>query len=251
MKKCIALILALFMFLPGAVAESNPETDVVWYAIIVATQEQSVPVSAYGIDAKLILREDGTCVSENTSQSGSYTIKGTFEWQENTLIVSFPEMADAQYTLDDEGYLRYTGASSVTFYTDNPEEYAQYVPRQVTAPEPVAAETEEAFLGLWTLKTVFFRDAQYTPEEAGIQLALNIGQGHISLFDSISMENQLADYDTEFVQQGLHFLMEEGTDEEHVLSMLYLTEDGEIMTTYLNSHDEPLIQVFMPAEAAE
>ena len=27
MKKCIALILALFMFLPGAVAESNPEKD--------------------------------------------------------------------------------------------------------------------------------------------------------------------------------------------------------------------------------
>ncbi len=251
MKKCIALTLVLFMFLPGVVAESNPETDVVWYAIVVATQEKSVPVSSYGIEAKLILHADGTCVSENISQKESYAMTGTYEWQENTLIVSLPEMPDAQYTLDDEGYLRYTGASSVTFYTNDPSEYAQYAPQQATMPEPVAAETEEAFLGLWTLKTIYFRDAQYTPEEANLQLALNIEQGHISLFDSTSMENQLADYDTEFVQQGLHFLLEEGTDEEHVFSTLYLTQDGEIMTKYLNSNDEPLIQVFVPAEPAK
>ncbi len=43
-------------------------------------------------------------------------------------------MPDSQYTLDDDGYLRYTGASSVTLYTKDPEEYAQYVPGQETAP---------------------------------------------------------------------------------------------------------------------
>ncbi len=67
------------MFLPAAVAESNPETDTVWYAIAVVTEEKSVPVSTYGIDAKLILRADGSCVSENTSKNETYTMEGTFE----------------------------------------------------------------------------------------------------------------------------------------------------------------------------
>ncbi len=251
MKKCIALILALFMFLPGAVAENSQEIDDIWYAILVGTQDTSVPVSSFGIEAKLILCADGSCISENTSKDGSYALTGTFEWQENTLIVSFPEMPDSQFILDEDGYLRYVGSSSVTVYTNNPEEYAQYVPSQAVAPKPVAADTEEAFLGLWALKTIYYQDAQYTPEEANTQLVLNIEQGHISLFDSISMENQVAEYDTEFVQQGLHFLMEEGTDEEHVVSMLYLTQDGEIMTTYLNRDDESLTLILTPAEPAE
>ena len=69
MKKLIALILALSLFLPLAVAENTPQADEVWYAIIVYTEGQYVPVYNYGIDAKLILRADGSCVSENTSQT--------------------------------------------------------------------------------------------------------------------------------------------------------------------------------------
>ncbi len=250
MKKCIALILALFMFLSCAAAESAPEADVVWYAILVAAQGTTKPVSTYGVDSRLILRADGTCVSENVSQNGSYTMEGTFAWQDNTLIVSFPDMPDTEYALNDQGYLCYTGASSVTIYTDDPAEYAKYAPSQPAAPEPAAAETEEAFHGLWVLKTIWYRDAQYTPDEANVHLGLSVEPGHITVFDSTSLE-KLAEYDTEFVQQGLHFLLEEGTDEEHVLSMLYLTRDGEIMTTYLNSQDEPLVQVFAPAELVE
>ena len=250
MKKWFALVLALFMFLSCAAAESAPEADVVWYAILVATPGQTVPVSTYGVDSKLILRADGTCVSENVSKNGSYTMEGTFAWQDSTLTVSFPDMPEAQYTLNDEGYLCYTGASSVTIYTKDPAEYAQYVPAQAAAPEPAAAETEEAFHGLWVLKTIWYRDAQYTPDEANVHLGLKVEQGHVTVFDSTSLE-KLAEYDTEFVQQGLHFLLEEGTDEEHVLSMRYITRDGEIMTKYLNSQDEPLVQVFAPAELVE
>ena len=251
MKKLIALILALSLFLPLAVAENTPQADEVWYAIIVYTEGQYVPVYNYGIDAKLILRADGSCVSENTSQNGSYSLTGTFQWQDNALIVSFPDMGDAQYALDNEGYLRYTGASSVTFYTRDPEEYAKYVPAPVVVPEPAAAESEAAFLGQWILNAVYLRNTQYTPEEANTFLAFSIEQGHITLYDDAAMENMVADYDTEFIQQGLHFLMQEGTDEEHVLSKLYLTTDGNIMTTYLNRSDESLTMVFIPAIPAE
>ena len=251
MKKLIALVLVLSLFLPAAFAENAPEPDEVWYAIIVAVEGQYVPVYNYGIDAKLFLYADGSCVSENSSQNGTYSLTGTFEWQDNTLVVSFPDMADAQYTLDDDGYLRYTGASSVTFYTRNPEEYAKYVPAPVVEPEAAAAESEDAFLGLWALNAVYLRHTQYTPEEANIFLALSINQGHITLYDDTAMESVAADYETEFADQGLHFLMEEGTDEEHVLSRLYLTTDGNVMTTYLTRSDEALTMVFIPVEQAE
>ncbi len=251
MKKLISLILVLCLFLPAAFAENAPQADEVWYAIIVATEGQQVPVSNYGIDTKLILHADGSCVSENTSQNGSYSQTGTFKWQDKTLVVSFPDMADVQYTLDDQGYLRYTSTSSVTFYTKDQKEYEKYVHAPAAAPEPAAAESESAFLGQWALNAVYLRNTQYTPEQANTFLALSITQGHINLYDDAAMKNTVADYNTEFVNQGLHFLMQEGTDEEHVLSKLFLTKDGNIMTTYLNSSNEALTMVFTQAKPAE
>ena len=56
MKKLIALVLVLSLFLPAAFAENAPEPDEVWYAIIVAVEGQYVPVYNYGIDAKQIGR---------------------------------------------------------------------------------------------------------------------------------------------------------------------------------------------------
>ena len=148
MKKMLSLLTALMMLcaLLPAMAEGTDVTGL-WYLSALKMGETEMNPATMGLDLAFDLKEDGTALAsmggaESTEeQTASWALK-----EDGTLVIS-QDGTDTVFTVSDGRLEGDIGGGTIGVFTREPAAAA-------VKPAPVAAESEDAFLGSWKLTQV-------------------------------------------------------------------------------------------------
>ena len=245
MKKLLAVLLALCLgcvLLPAMAEEDITGT---WYVTSLYMGENEVDPTMVGISIVFELNADGTGVA-TTNQQG----------EESTAEVSW-SLADGKVTMtvDGEAANGELKDGKMTITTPGGDMVLSREASAFTVPQPVAAESEEAFLGTWNAVRAVVGDDGSTiipldmfASTLGMDLAasLNIEAGKASLsIRFLSEELPVAEGTTAFAD-GVLTITIEGLDPITV----QLTDSGELFATIQVSQIATTLPLyFAPAEA--
>ena len=168
MKKLISLILILCMtcMLIPAMAEDDILGD--WYMIEMKMGDTAYNLADMGMSMMFAIKEDGTVtlttemMGEKTEQNGTWTLDGT------TITITIDDQpqsgtfADGKIILEGDGQV---GTLS------------KEAPVATEKAKAVAAESEDAFIGTWTLSAMDMMGARVTAEQAGYTGTVTIEAG--------------------------------------------------------------------------
>ena len=174
MKKPVSLILAVMiacMMLP-VLAEA---TDVVgdWYLTEVQMGEDAMPPSALGMEMTITLNKDGTALI--VTSYGEEAEEEADTWALADGVITFTaEEGEAQQFLMEDGLLKYDIGGTYMIFS-------QEAPEAAALPQVIAAESEDAFLGEWTLTTIGAGGALLPAAVLGADGTLAVEAGKLTL----------------------------------------------------------------------
>lgn len=222
MKKLISLLTALMMLcaLLPVMAEGADLTGV-WYLSAVKMGETEMSPTMMGLDLNFDLKADGTAVATTTNSEGTEAQDFTWALEDGTLKIT-QDGESMTFTVG-EGRLEgdIGGVTGV---------FTREAPVAVANPEPVAAESEDAFLGTWKLTKVNM-DGTLMPVDvvaaAGIEITatLTVEAGKASVVLSMLGTELPAIEGTTAFADGALAMTVEGLDTPISIS---LCDNGEI-----------------------
>ena len=174
MKKLVSLLLALAlacMMLP-TLADGIDLTGE-WYLTEVQMGEDKLPPSALGVEMTITLNADGTALI--VTSYGEEAEEEVDTWTLADGVITFTaEEGEAQEFLLEGDLLKYDiGGAYMIFSREAPEAAA--------LPQVIAAESEEAFLGEWTLTTIGAGGSLLPAAALGAEGKLTVEAGKLTL----------------------------------------------------------------------
>ncbi|MBQ9197683.1 MAG: hypothetical protein IJ157_10660 [Clostridia bacterium] len=189
MKKLVSLILALMMacMLLPAMAEA---ADVIgdWYLTEVQMGEDTLPPSVLGMEMTITLNEDGTALFVTAYGEDVDEDAVTWKMGDGAVIISMGEDGDQDFVMEDDLLKFDMGGALLVF--------SQEAPEIAALPQVIAAESEDAFLGEWTLTTIGAGGALLPADALGADGTLTVEAGKLTLIsgeDTIEGETTLTE----------------------------------------------------------
>ena len=223
MKKMMALVLGALLaaLLLTAVAEADVPTGE-WYLVEAVTSGMHMNPAELGMSVTLFLNEDGSAKvtsvyegEEPEEESGTWT-------QEGNVVTVTTESGPVELTLAD-------GRLSMTIEVGEMI-YAQEKPAAAELPQPVAAESEEQFFGVWTPRELISQGVHVDLADAGIvEGQWRVEAGKMTETSGAGDAATVTEYTTEFVDGVLKLTPVD--DPELELPPLTLNDDGSISVT--------------------
>ena len=181
MKKLISLLTALTMLcaLLPAVAEGADLTGL-WYLTVLKDGETEMNPAVMGLKLTFDLSADGTVAASVGGEEGGEESKATWALNEEGALVITQDGEDTIFTVGD-GTLEGDIGGIIGVFT-------REAPAAEEKPAPVAAESEDAFLGSWKVSRVDM-DGSLIPAnmlaktgiDLGATLTLEAGKGSVQL----------------------------------------------------------------------
>ena len=169
MRKLIALILALMLACALLPATAEVAADSVlgeWFVTEMTQGDMTIDPATMGMEISLMLNEDGTMVMTMAGEG----VEGTWEMADGKLLLTAGEGEEAstvEITIGEDGTLKgEDGGATLVFSREKNE--------GVTIPQPVAAESEDAFIGTWNLKMISM-DGAVLPLDMFASMGMDIG----------------------------------------------------------------------------
>lgn len=210
MKKLLSVLIVLIMVLcASALAE---DLSGIWYLTEGIMGDMSLNLAAMGMDIVITLNADGTATMISSYGESSDEQSGTWTATETGLVINANEGA-TEFVLED-GKLRLDmgDEGAMIFGREKPE--------AVELPAPVAAESEDVFLGTWTATNVSMMGMVMPADLAGMSFTMTVAPGKVSMDSGDGnpdeMEAAFAD--------GALVLTSDGKEEGKLL----LNEDGTV-----------------------
>lgn len=238
MKKLLAVALALAMLCAVALAETA-EVVGEWYLIEARFGDTVLPTAALGMEMTLTFNEDGTGAMLSPTEEGDRSAELAWKLVDEGIEMTVQTLDEegnakeetAVVTLEDGQLLMNEEGGSLVFSRDAAEAPA--------LPAPVAAESEEAFLGVWNMSTVNMNGIPLPAATFGMEGTLTVEVGKAVMGDS----EEADEYATEFVDGILKLSREEET------LNLELYDDGSVGIT--QQLDEETTMAILFVKAAE
>lgn len=238
MKKLLAVALALALLCAVALAETA-EVVGEWYLIEARFGDTVLPTAALGMEMTLTFNEDGTGAMLSPTEEGDRSAELAWKLVDEGIEMTVQTLDEegnakeetAVVTLEDGQLLMNEEGGSLVFSRDAAEAPA--------LPAPVAAESEEAFLGVWNMSTVNMNGIPLPAATFGMEGTLTVEAGKAVMGDS----EEADEYATEFVDGILKLSREEET------LNLELYDDGSVGIT--QQLDEETTMAILFVKAAE
>ena len=216
MKKIVALLLALMMAcsLTCALADAS-EAIGEWY--LTELEADGTRMSVVGmIEMTMVLNEDGTASSVAIVGGDSQEGAGTWTSDGDKIIVTMNNepaeftVVDGTLTGDMDGAIAY---------------FSKEAPEAPAAPQAVAAESEEAFLGNWKCVTISMEGLMMPAEMMGMNVTYAIEAGKAVATATDSEGDTSSEYTTAFADGALALTP---TAEGEEPQTLVLNDNGQI-----------------------
>lgn len=238
MKKLLAVALALALLCAVALAETA-EVVGEWYLIEARFGDTVLPTAALGMEMTLTFNEDGTGAMLSPTEEGDRSAELAWKLVDEGIEMTVQTLDEegnakeetAVVTLEDGQLLMNEEGGSLVFSRDAAEAPA--------LPAPVAAESEEAFLGVWNMSTVNMNGIPLPAATFGMEGTLTVEAGKAVMGD----DEEADEYATEFVDGILKLSREEET------LNLELYDDGSVGIT--QQLDEETTMAILFVKAAE
>ncbi|NLD83650.1 MAG: copper resistance protein NlpE [Clostridiales bacterium] len=229
MKKMMALTLALLMLLSLAPALAEDVTGE-WYLTQAVVGETAIDAAALGMEMTLVLNADGS-MTLISAYPGEEANEETAAWalDGDSLVITADGETQPFGTFVEGRLEAEDGGAKMIFTREKPE--------AVPAAQPVAAESAEAFLGVWHAARVDM-DGTVVPLDMvasmglDISVALTVEEGKATAQISLlGAELPLAEYTAAFADGVLTLTAPEGAE-----TTLTLYDDGSL--SYILSLEE-------------
>ena len=238
MKKLLAVALALALLCAVALAETA-EVVGEWHLIEARFGDTVLPTAALGMEMTLTFNEDGTGAMLSPTEEGDRSAELAWKLVDEGIEMTVQTLDEegnakeetAVVTLEDGQLLMNEEGSSLVFSRDAADAAA--------LPAPVAAESEEAFLGVWNMSTVNKNGIPLPAATFGMEGTHTVEAGKAVMGDSEKAD----EYATEFVDGILKLSREEET------LNLELYDDGSVGIT--EQLDEETTMAILFVKAAE
>lgn len=238
MKKLLAVALALALLCAVALAETA-EVVGEWYLIEARFGDTVLPTAALGMEMTLTFNEDGTGAMLSPTEEGDRSAELAWKLVDEGIEMTVQTLDEegnakeetAVVTLEDGQLLMNEEGGSLVFSRDAADAAA--------LPAPVAAESEEAFLGVWNMSTVNMNGIPLPAATFGMEGTLTVEAGKAVMGD----DEEADEYATEFVDGILKLSREEET------LNLELYDDGSVGIT--EQLDEETTMAILFVKAAE
>ncbi len=228
MKKIAALILALMMacaMLP-AMAEAATVAGT-WYLTGLTIEGTTMQPSMFGLDMTLVLNEDNTAVFTVTQGAGEEPVSkdGSWELAEGSVVVTAGEDTLSLDIAEDTLTTDFPGLGLLVF--------SQAAPEAFQLPSPVVAETEDAFLGTWTVNAMNMA-GQYVPFDmlgeltGGATITLVIESGKAVETEATEANTKETVFTSEFADGLLTMTAPNAVTGENEVRTYVLNDDGSI-----------------------
>ena len=236
MKKLLAVALALALLCAVALAETA-EVVGEWYLIEARFGDTVLPTAALGMEMTLTFNEDGTGAMLSPTEEGDRSAELAWKLVDEGIEMTVQTLDEegnakeetAVVTLEDGQLLMNEEGGSLVFSRDAAEAPA--------LPAPVAAESEEAFLGVWNMSTVNMNGIPLPAATFGMEGTLTVEVGKAVMGDS----EEADEYATEFVDGILKLSREEET------LNLELYDDGSVGITEQLDEETTMAVLFVKA----
>ncbi len=223
MKKAALLIAALILCLTlsGFAEETTDDILGTWVSYKAVINGMETDARAIGVEIRLELHADGTCLTVATNMDGTLEDQGTwFETDGHYLMVDSDGLEQA-FAVEDGQLVFYTGEDRIIFVRPNemPE-----IDRQMLEPKPVMAESEEPFLGTWKWYASGREGfLSRVPEDFGKGITLIVEPGMVNFqVDFYQAGERVEVVDETVFEDGRLCCLDPGS------SILRLTDDGSL-----------------------
>lgn len=216
MKKLFAMLTVLVMLLSAAAFAETVDLTGQWYLVEAMMGEMSINPAAMQMEMTLTLNEDGTVVaSQAQGEEEPEVTDGTWELTDEGVVLTMGETSSVlaigvdgrlAMDMDGEGYF---------FFGREPAEAEPL-------PQAVAAESEEAFLGVWNTSIIEMMGMTFPADESSVT-TLTVEPGKLSI--TTANDDGAEEYTTEFAD-GVLILTP--TDGESDTMTLQLNDDGSV-----------------------
>ncbi len=220
MKRLMLVWVMILCLALSAAAEGNAD-DVLgsWVSYKAVINGMETDARAIGVEIRLELHADGTCLTVATNMDGTLEDQGTwFETDGHYLMVDSDGLEQA-FAVEDGQLVFYTGEDRIIFVRPNemPE-----IDRQLLEPKPVMAESEEPFLGKWKWYASGREGfLSHVPEDFGKGITLIIEPGRVTFLVEFYQEGNRIESTAESV-------FENGQLKCPADSIIRLTDDGSL-----------------------
>ena len=231
MKKLVSLMLAalmLFAMVP-AVAESIPTGT--WYLVEIIREGESVNPSMIDLSASVVLNEDGSARLLSTYGEETEEISAVWAADGNQITVTEEDGEETKFDLEGDR-LNMKQVDGIMSFSQDPEAPS------ILAIHPVTAESEEDFLGNWTVAQVGVMGSLMYAENVGISRSLVIEPGQAA----VSYDGETVTGPTVLQDGQLKIVYSDGSERTIVLN-----DNGQLSET-MDSAGQELILYFAKTE---
>ncbi len=243
MKKLLAIVLALCvgcMLLPAVAEEADFLGE--WFLIKLVMGETEIDPSMMGLSISMTFNEGGTGTAATIQGGEEETHEFTWEQRDGQLVM-ISDGEEGPITLED-GLMKIASPSGDMILS-------REAPASAVAAEPVAAESEETFLGTWSATRVNMEGTMISLDMVAamglnLEAKLTIEAGKVTVsFAFMSDEPVVYEGESAFADGVLQMTMPEG--QEPVV--IQLLDSGELLCTLTDSTTGTALPLyFAPAE---
>ena len=216
MKKLMAtaLVLCLTALAMPVLAETEPVVTGEWFLVEMTADGVTLNPAEMNMSMEMVLNGDGTAAITTSFGSDGDAQVGTWTMEGDTVSVTIQDdteefvYADERLTADQEGMTMVLGREE---------------PAAAALPEDVAAESEEDFLGTWTMDSIIMNGVLIPAENFGIVGRFDIEPGKVTETSGEGDEAKVTEYTSEFVEGALQLTAE---DSETALPLIHLNSVG-------------------------
>ena len=226
MKKLVSLLLALMMacMLLPALAE---ETDVTgeWYLTELLMGEESMSPAVLGMSMTMLLNADGTATMVADYGDAPEESAGTWTLSDGALTVTADDIP-ADFVVEEGSLKADIGDGVLVFRREAPEAFE--------LPQIIAADSEDAFIGNWTLTNIGVGEGIVPASVLGGETTLAIEPGKVIMAadgESHESASELADGALKFTDAHGEALVLELNDNGWV-SIEYVFDEETVMVMY-------------------
>ena len=236
MKKTLSFILVALLAL-GAWSALAEQEDVLgqWYLTELVIGDTPVSPAVMDMDVTLILSEDGQAAMLSQQEEETETTEGTYTFDGDTLTLTETGGDEEVLTFTlEEGFLTCENGDITMIFGREPVE-------ALRVPEPIDAQGEADFLGVWTLDQIGVDGSLVPAGVFGIEMTMTIDEGLISIQ---SGEDDLGT-ETSAFENGALISTE---DETEATSTYTLCDDGSLRCVDDAEGEDGMTLYFVRAE---
>lgn len=231
MKKLLSVLLVLIMLFAACAWAEGADLTGEWYLVEATMGGISINPAMLGMDMFLVLNADGTASMGQTLGEESETAEGTWARTETGIEITAGETT-TPFVLDGDQL-------KMEIDEENAMVFGREKPVAAALPAPVAAESEDAFLGTWTASQASMLGMTVPAEAAGMAMTLTVEPGKAFM----DTDGEIEEMATAFTDGAL--IMTETVMGE---IKAQLTEDGGLCMEVLLSEGSLMSIYFVKAE---